>query len=430
MPAIASSLLRTLVFVVDRVMLGHHSPASLAAMQLAGPVEWSVLSIFLAFEVGTLARVGNLVGKGDTASARRAIVASLGLAVVLGFGLLAASPLVGVVLPLAAPHASIAVVEASSAYLSITLAASPLAFVSAAATASLQASGDTRTSLAIGTLANIVHVAVNRVLIMGAFGVPAMGARGAGISMAITFAIEASLGVAALTRPGGAVSLRRTSGRTQRGGYVAELRAIGRVGLPSMLERIVYHTGFLAYVGVIASLGDASMAANQALISIESICFLSGDGFGVAAASIVARRIGASRPAEARQAMLLSARWAAILLTVFGLAALLLRGVLLPMFSSLPEVCDIGSRSMPVLALAQPFMAVGIVLSQSLRGAGRTRAALLVSLVGALLVRVSCTWLFAIEWHLGLTGVWMGSTADWIVRSALLFWLSRKPQSA
>ena len=62
MPAIASSLLRTLVFVVDRVMLGHHSPASLAAMQLAGPVEWSVLSIFLAFEVGTLARVGNLVG--------------------------------------------------------------------------------------------------------------------------------------------------------------------------------------------------------------------------------------------------------------------------------------------------------------------------------------------------------------------------------
>ena len=75
---------------------------------------------------------------------------------------------------------------------------------------------------------------------------------------------------------------------------------------------------------------------------------------------------------------------------------------------------------MPLLALAQPFMATGIVLSQSLRGAGRTRAALLVSAVGAVGVRLSATWLFAFHFQLGLVGVWLGSTCDWITRSVVL----------
>jgi Na+-driven multidrug efflux pump len=81
---------------------------------------------------------------------------------------------------------------------------------------------------------------------------------------------------------------------------------------------------------------------------------------------------------------------------------------------------------MPVLAVAQPFMGVSIVLAQSLRGAGRTREALGVSLVGAVIVRLSATWFFAITLGLGLTGVWMGSTLDWMVRSALLAVLGRR----
>ena len=169
------------------------------------------------------------------------------------------------------------------------------------------------------------------------------------------------------------------------------------------------------------------MAANQSLISVESICFLSGDGFGVASAALVAQKLGADKPLEARQAAFIGARYAAIALTCFGIASLGLRDLILPIFSADPAVVAIGRATLPVLTVAQPFMAVGIVLAQSLRGAGRTKAALAVSFTGAVFVRLGATWFFTFHLGLGLVGVWLGSTTDWFVRAIVLVWFFRRP---
>jgi MATE family multidrug resistance protein len=419
LPAIASSLLQTLVLVVDRAMLGHHGEASLAGMQIAGPIEWSLWSVFSAFQVGTIARVGRHVGAGDPALAQRAARVSLMFAALAGTVVALASPGLIVVVTALATHASAAVIGEARAYLSVTLAASPFVFAGATAIATLQAGGDTRTPLAIGLGVNVLHVGMNRVLILGAFGLPALGARGAAISTSVTFTLEAALAIGALLGRGRRVALRGAPGGS-RAEYVDEGRSIARIAVPSLLERTLYHAGYLGFVAILALLGDAPMAANQALLSVESICYLSADGFGIAAASLVAQKLGASRPADAVRAARLSTGYAIALLSTMGVVAFALRGSALRVFSDDPGVIAIGLLAFPVLMLAQPFMATGTVVAQSLRGAGHTRAVLAVSAVGALGVRLSCTYLLAIRLGMGLTGVWLGSTCDWVVRSCLL----------
>lgn len=434
LPAILHSLLQTLVFVVDRVMLGRHGEASLAAMQLGGAIEWSIWSIFAAFEVGTIARVGRHVGAKDQAAARQAAWLSIGLAAGIGTVLALLTPLLLAGLPLVTKEVSPAALAEARGYLGVTIAASPVVFVATIGIATLQAGGDTRTPLAIGIVANIVHVALNRALILGIGSIPAMGARGAGISTAVTFALEAVLAMIALSSTKRDVSLRAREDEVAASRRVdwkrEELRLLAVIALPALIERVLYHIGYLGWVLVIARLGDASMAANQALISIESICFLSGDGFGIAAAALVAQKLGAGEPDTARKVARIAALDAVVLLTIFGVSAFFLRDAILPVFTTHDEVLGIGRRTMIVLMVAQPFMAMGIVLAQSLRGAGRTKEALRVSVVGAVFVRLSFTWFFGIACGLGLPGVWMGSTVDWMVRSALLARAWASPKAA
>jgi Na+-driven multidrug efflux pump len=177
---------------------------------------------------------------------------------------------------------------------------------------------------------------------------------------------------------------------------------------------------------MIASLGEASMAANQALISVESICFLSADGFGIAAAALVAQKLGAKAPDEARRAAWIATSYAVLTLTTFGILALCLRDGILPLFTKVAEVKAIGRDVFWVLVVAQPFMGASIVLAQAMRGAGRTREALVVSIIGALFVRLAATYAFGIALGFGLVGVWMGSTVDWLVRSVLLGAIHRR----
>ena len=418
LPAIAQSLLQTLVFVVDRVMLGHHSEASLAAMQIAGPLEWSVWSVFSAFTVGTIARVGRHVGAGDRAAAGNAARASIAYAVGCGLVVTLVTPALVLGLGRVLPGASHATVTCAEGYLAWTLAGSPLVFVGAAAIAALQASGDTRTPLAIGIGVNVVHIATNRVLILGTSWSPPLGMTGAGVSTVLTFGLEAALACAVLMRGSGLVSLRRRAS-ARRGDTREEGRAMRRIALPALLERVLYHAGFLGFVWMIARLGDEVMAANQALVSVESVCFLSADGFGIAAAALVAQKLGAGKVQQARGCAILSARYAAVLLTSLGLTFLATRGWVLPIFCAQARIVDLGAAAVPVLTVAQPFMAVAVVLGQSVRGGGFTRSALAVTAICALGVRLSCTWIFAVWLGLGLRGVWIGSTCDGCVRSAL-----------
>jgi Na+-driven multidrug efflux pump len=201
------------------------------------------------------------------------------------------------------------------------------------------------------------------------------------------------------------------------------LARVARVSAPALAERVVYHAGMTGYFALLARLGKEAMAANQALISIESISFLSADGFGIAAAAIVALRLGAGKPDEAALGAQTATRLAVLALSAFGAAFALARVPLVAAFSDGAAIQAMGAEALLVGALAQPFMAIAVVKADALRGAGETRQVLLVAFLGAVVVRLAATWLFTTAVPLGLTGVWVGSGVDWFFRAGLLAWI-------
>jgi putative MATE family efflux protein len=431
-PAIAGQLLQTGVIYADRVMLGHAGGGALAAMQIAGPLEWTLASVTSAYAVGTLALVGRAVGARDPDAARRQTTLAMALALALGTAVAILARLVVVpALPWLFPNASqgaLGALPLASEYLDAALFAAPFYCVGVAGMAAMSAAGDTVTPLLIGTVVNVVHVPLNWALIYGRLGAPALGVRGAGWSTVASYALEAALTLALLSRAGRLSTLRPLRApRLDREGR-ADLSALAKLAGPAYVERLVYHASYMTFVWMIARLGDEAMAANQALIAIEALSFMTVEGFATAAGALVAQQLGAARPREALRVGWSATALAMATLSSFGVLFFALRHQLPALVTPHPEARAMATRALIVVALAQPFMAAGVVLGQAGRGAGATRPVMLVSVLCGFAVRLSTTWVCTAVLGLSVMGVWLGSTSDWLARTLLLalLWRSGK----
>ena len=154
-------------------------------------------------------------------------------------------------------------------------------------------------------------------------------------------------------------------------------------------------------------------------MALRGVSFLPAGGFGVAAGALVAQGLGAGKTREARRAGWLAATQCAGVLAACAGAFALCAGPLVRVFVPEPRIVALAVPVLRFAAIAQVPMAFAMVLAQSVRAAGATREAFAVSLLGALLVRITATYVCVIVLRLGLLGVWIGSTVDWVVRAAV-----------
>jgi len=420
-PAIVAGLVSTLVFFTDRLLIGRYDDEALGSMQVSGPLLWSVFSVGRALLSGSLAIVGRSIGASDTDSARRTTLTAVTASAMLGvlIALLGYTQLGPIAELLAGTSPETAQLRhLSEVYMAIVLPTAPLILFAETGIVCIQARGDTATPLRIGLVAGLANTLVSATLIFGIGPVSAMGIRGAAMGTSTSFVLMGLLTARALASGPHAVRVSDLAGGLSRIWTV--LVPILRVSLPTFGEKLIFHTGFLVFASLVGRLGDTAMTANQSLIAIESVGFMTATGFGIASGALVAQSLGAGDPARARAVGWTSAGLGAACLGTVGVIFLFIPHVLVSAFTDDPKVIALGARCLRVAAVAQPIMAICDALAGGLRGAGDTRSPMLVALVGPVVVRLAACWVLTVELQWGLMGIWVGTTLDWTVR---MLWL-------
>ncbi|HHY08990.1 MAG TPA: MATE family efflux transporter, partial [Firmicutes bacterium] len=124
--------------------------------------------------------------------------------------------------------------------------------------------------------------------------------------------------------------------------------------------------------------------------------------------------------ADAEESGKITRNMAVMVMSAMGLVFFFAPGPLVGIFSKDPEVMELAVVCLRLVAVAQPALAVWMVLAGGLRGAGDTRAIMKIVAVGFLFVRLGLAYLLAVHLNYGLIGAWVAMVTDLFLRGFLI----------
>ena len=419
-PVVVQQVSFSMVQLVDTALVGHLGEDALAGVRLAGQIFWFSQAGMVAVAVGSTAIIARNVGanrpEAASSTLRNAILMAFAWGVMIGLvmwflgsswlGLLGAEE--------GAQHQG-------TVYLKGAAIGMPFWSVMYAGSASLQGAGDTRTPMMIGLVVNAANIVIAYTLINGAGGFPQLDVLGSGAGFSGAAIIGGSLVLVVLA-----------SGTRVIHWYPwealkydpPEARRMLNVGVPAGLEQVQFNIAFMAYTRIIASLGTTALAAHGVTLAIQSLTFNVGFGLSVATAALVGQSLGAQRPDLAEKAAYVTTRYSLMFMIVLGAILMIFGAQITDIFvggEKADEVVDIGRQLLFVFAFAMPGLAVSLSLGGALRGAGDTRAVLLIMAGTTCIIRLVPAYLLAITFGLGVPGAWVAAVLDINTRAVLMF---------
>jgi putative MATE family efflux protein len=423
LPAVGENLLNTMVIVTEGMLVGWLRDAdALAAVGLGGFFVFLITSFFMALSMGATALVARAWGAGDHERARDAA----GQALLLAFGvallvMALVSPLADELLVLMGAEERVVVL--GSLYLRLILSTAFWGLPLTVLNGIMRGSGDTRSPMLITLVMNVWNVVVAYGLIFGPGPLPAWEVRGAGVAAASALMLGGCLALFVVFT--GRTRIRVEPRRVLRWDRKI-MGTIFRLSLPAAAEMVIYRAGFVLFMRMVSSLGTSSLAAHQIAVNVESLSYMPGFGLAVAATTLVGQSLGAGKEDLAEASIRRTMTFALVVMGNMALVFGLFGPQVVRAFGATPEVLALAGQAVRIAALEQLPIAVQMVVSGSLRGAGDTRTPMVVTVVGTLFFRVSAVYLLAIAFDLGLAGVWLGTAVDWTGRAVLLYLLFQR----
>lgn len=418
-PVLAQNFLGMFVGISDTFLAGQilGTDVYLAAAIVASYLLWMLECIGSLIYSGANPIVARLLGAGKRDEANHIALQAILLAVVLGILLTSATwslaDVMATRMNLKGPAR-----EAAALYLQIvSISALPMVLLMVG-TGLLRAAGHTVPAMWILLAVNIVNIAVSWVLTVGLGPMPAMGFAGIAAGTACAFGVGGIATVALLWRGYREIRLPARGWRIER----AAAARILRIGVPGAASSLLIVFCQLWFLAIIARLGTEATAAHGVAIRCESLSWLCGDAFAIAAATLVGQSLGLARPELARRYAWRSFAIATAILTAWGIVLFVGADVMAMIFTSsdVPLVREQAATVLRLIAFGMPALAASIVITGSLQGAGDTRGPFLYNTIGMLLFRIPLAYALT-EWlfDLGLLGAWIAMITDLYVRGLL-----------
>ncbi len=275
------------VSAADAIMLGKLSQNSMAAVSLAGQVQF-IFNLFLAgSSIGTSMLVAQYIGKGDHDAVERilGIVLRVTIPIATTFTL-AALLIPQVIMGIFTSDADLVVFGAQ--YLRCVSLSYFFCGITQIYLVIMKNSGHALKNSLISSSSVVINICLNAIFIFGLFGCPAMGIAGAALSTVIARFVEMTL----------ALSDMRKEGRIKiRPEYFIH-RDMGlrkdfwKYATPAFLNQILWGLAFSSESVIMGHMNPDAVAANSIALIVKNLTACFCLGFGNGAGIILGNTLG------------------------------------------------------------------------------------------------------------------------------------------
>ena len=409
LPLIAEQALSVTIGLADTLMVSSVGEAAVSGVSLVDTFNTLMIQIMTALATGGAVVVSQYLGakeqKHANASSGQLILLSALLGVGVGvFCFVLARPMIR----LCYGSIDADVLEAGVLYLRITAVSYPFLAMYNAGAALFRSMGNSKISMQISFLMNVINIVGNAVCIFGF----KMGVDGVAWPSVLSRVVAAALILRKCYQKGNAITVPKTTRLDAK----MTKRILG-IGIPSAFENSLFEAGRILVVSMISTFGTVQIAANAVANNLDGVGCIPGKAIGLAMITVVGRCVGAGDNEQAVYYTKKLLGWAYLVMGV-------LNGLILIFVRPLVGIYELSGETMELSIIlacihagfAMLLWPLSFVLPNALRAANDVKFTMIVSIASMACWRVGFSYIIGVRMGMGAIGVWIAMVVDWVCR--------------
>ncbi len=205
------------------------------------------------------------------------------------------------------------------------------------------------------------------------------------------------------------------------------IKAIVQVAMPATMQFFLQSGSWIFMAYIVSSTGGTDASAGYQ-IAIRNIVFfiLPAWGLSNAAATLVGQNLGALKPDRAEQSILLCTRYNVIFMAVVTIIFLSFSPHIISFFTTNITIVQYGTDALRHVGSGFIFYGVGMVMMQSLNGAGDTKTPTWINFICFWGIQIPLAWILANTYKLGPYGAFIAvPTSETILALCAWFYFKK-----
>ena len=414
LPLAVDQLLNSFMGTVDTLVVSNLGSAAISAVSLVDSINILVVQAFFALASGGTVVCSHYLGcekkERATNAARQLVFITFAMSLVIAIAChLFSNQLLGVIFGQVEP----AVMDNAKKYFFFSAMSYPFIALYDDGACILRAQENSKLPMQISFVANGINVALNLIFVW----VLHLGVAG---SSAATMIARAFAMVAVLYK------LRNPKMKIQLRDYSSirpeweEIKRILHIGVPNGIENSMFQLGRIMVLSIVAGFGTSSITANAIGNVVASFELIPGIGVGFAVLTVVSRCIGAGDYEAARYytKKLLKVAYAALI--ALNIIVVMILPLIVQVYHLSPETAAITRKILLYHTLCcVTIWPPAFTIPNTLRAANDVKYCMVVASATMWIFRIFCSVVLGKWMGLGVFGVWVAMTLDWVFRGIL-----------